>query len=124
MARTFAAAFAAVFGTRFDEVVGYTVRRREPVPTDPIIAEALAGVDVGVLLKVGEGLAGRRCCQKMDADEALGDALLKLWLEQRELRVVYARAGSLAIRALEKGRFPTPRFAVGGHHLRLDRGAT
>lgn len=80
MARTFAAAFAAVQSSRFDEIVGYTVRQREPAPTDPGIAEALSGVNLGVLLKVGKGLAGRRRCQEMDADEALGDALLKLWL--------------------------------------------
>jgi hypothetical protein len=30
-------------------------------------------------------LARRRGCQHIDRDEALGDALLKLWLEQREL---------------------------------------
>lgn len=83
MARTFAAAFAAVQGPRFDEIVGYTLRQREPVPTDPRIARALAGVNASVLLT--KALARRRRCQQIDGEEALGDALLKLWLEQREL---------------------------------------
>lgn len=85
MARTFAAAFAAVQGPRFDEIVGYTVPPREPVPTDSSIATALAGVNASVLLKVAKALARRRRCQQIDGDEALGDTLLKLWLEQREL---------------------------------------
>jgi hypothetical protein len=85
MARTFAEAIAAVEGSDFDAVVGYTVRRPEPAAVDEEVAAAFRDFDYGAVLRIERMLASRYHRHLADAEEAVHEVLEELLVKRVDL---------------------------------------
>jgi DNA-directed RNA polymerase specialized sigma24 family protein len=85
MARTMAAALAAVAGPKFDAAVGYTAVLPVAQPTDPAIATAFVEFDTEELHRLARRLAVREHCHPTEADDAVQNGLLELWHRRPEL---------------------------------------
>lgn len=85
MASTLAVAIAEVEGPRFDEVVGYTVKRPEPAPVDEAITAAFTGVDPEFFGRLVRQLVSQCGGQPADAEEAMQNANLELLVKRPDL---------------------------------------
>lgn len=85
MAATMADAIKAAEGPAFDAIVGYTVVAPQAAPTDPDIATAFARLDPKELRRLSLVLSARERRHPTEADDAVQDAFLELWVKQREI---------------------------------------
>ncbi|MBS1881483.1 MAG: hypothetical protein JSS97_00835 [Actinobacteria bacterium] len=85
MARSFAEAIAAVEGAEFDAAVGYTVKRRAPMPIDKEVASAFHGFDYGEIRRIERMLVSRHHCHLADAEEAVHEVLEELLVKRPDL---------------------------------------
>lgn len=85
MAATMAGAIEAVEGPAFDAVVGYTVAAPQAAPTDPDIATAFAKLDPKELRRLTLALSARERRHPTEADDAVQDAFLEIWVKEREI---------------------------------------
>jgi hypothetical protein len=84
MARTVAEALVAVAGPEFDAAVGLAWEPPTPAPVDGDIEAAFAGFDFEPFERVARQLAARYGRPLDDAEEAVQDALLKLFVTRRD----------------------------------------
>jgi HNH endonuclease len=85
MAATMADAIKAAEGPAFDAIIGYTVVAPQVSPTDPDIATAFARLDPKELRRLTLVLSAREHRHPTEADDAVQDAFLQLWVKQREI---------------------------------------
>jgi DNA-directed RNA polymerase specialized sigma24 family protein len=85
MAATVAAAFEELGDKKLDLFASSAPSRFEPLPTDDAVVAAFTGIDRRLFERVTLKL-GRRCRRHLhDAEEAVQDALLELYVSRREL---------------------------------------
>jgi hypothetical protein len=84
MARTAAAAFAAVAGPELDAAAGLTWQPPPAAPVDDEIEAAFAGFGFEPFERIAGQLASRFGRPLDDAEEAVQDALLKLFVTRRD----------------------------------------
>jgi hypothetical protein len=88
MARSLAAAIAAVEGPEFDEIVGYAPRLPRASSTPDGLRRAFEGFDYAHIDGIARRLTSRYRCAYSDAEEAVHDALEELIRKRPE---VFAR---------------------------------
>jgi DNA-directed RNA polymerase specialized sigma24 family protein len=85
MARTVAAAFAAAASPELDAAIGLTWEPPPAAPVEEEVEAAFAGFDFEPFERVGRQLASRYGRSLDDAEDAVQDALLKLFATRRDL---------------------------------------
>jgi DNA-directed RNA polymerase specialized sigma24 family protein len=105
MARSLAAAIAAVEGPEFDTIVGYSLPPRRAAPTPEGLRRAFEGFDYAQVRAIARSLVSRYRCSPSDAEEATQDALEELLRDRPD---VFAR-----------GREKWLRFLYGASRFRL-----
>lgn len=78
MARTFAAAFAAVAGPKLDAAAGFTRRPHRRAPTEPAISAAFTGLDYEPFRRVARRLAAHHRCEPGHGEEAVQEGIAYL----------------------------------------------
>jgi DNA-directed RNA polymerase specialized sigma24 family protein len=85
MAATVAAAFEELGDKKLDLFTSSAPSRFEPSPTDDAVVAAFTGIDRRLFERIALKLC-RRCRRRLhDAEEAVQDALLELYVSRREL---------------------------------------
>jgi DNA-directed RNA polymerase specialized sigma24 family protein len=85
MARSLAAAFAAVEGPTLDAIRGLLTKPRKHAPTPANVEAALRGFDITRVRRIARQLSRRYYCDLADGEDAVQDALTWLWVKRPEL---------------------------------------
>jgi len=78
MARTFAAAFAAVAGPKLDDAAGFTRRPHRRTPTEPAVSAAFTGLDYEPFRRIARRLAAHQRCEPGHSEEAVQEGIAYL----------------------------------------------